>query len=420
MTTLDETLARRSARSRDYDIVLFGATGFTGRLVAEYLRNSAPADLRWALGGRNERKLSGLRRELHLSDDVGLLVGDSHDRASLDAIAARASVVCTTVGPYARYGEELVAACVAHGTDYCDLTGEVQFIRRMIDRHHDAAMRSGARIVHCCGFDSVPSDIGCFMLHEHFRVRGGGLRAATLYVGKTRGGFSGGTAASMLAMIEDAEHDGLVNEVLRDAYSLNPEGEREGPDRAIPSGVHRDRVRGGWTAPFIMAAVNTRVVRRSNALLGYPYTRDFRYDEQMLFPDTAKGFLMASGLTAGLTAFAGAAYFGPTRELLQRFFLPSPGEGPSQVERERGMFRISFFAEGDSPDGTITCEGRVEADQDPGYGATSWMLGESALCLAFDGPELDSPGGVLTPASCMARPLLRRLRERAGMVFEVD
>lgn len=420
MATLEETLARRSSRSREYDIVLWGATGFTGRLVAEYLKKSGPADLRWALAGRNEKKLDGLRRELHLPDEVGLLVGESHDRESLDAIASKASVVCTTVGPYARYGEELVAACVEHGTDYCDLTGEVQFIRRMIDRHHDAATRSGARIVHCCGFDSIPSDIGCFMLHEHFRVRGGGLRSATMSVEKTRGGFSGGTAASMITMMEEAEHDALVKEVMRDAYSLNPEGEREGPDLAIPTGVHRDPAGGGWTAPFIMAAINTRVVRRTNALLHYPYTQQFRYDEQMLFPDTAKGFLIASGLTAGMTALAGALYFAPTREILQRYVLPAPGEGPNAAARAHGMFCISFVAEGETPDGPITCEGRVEADRDPGYGATSRMLGESALCLALDGPALDSPGGILTPASCMGRPLLRRLRERAGMVFEVD
>ncbi len=420
MTTLEDTLARRRSRARAHDIVLWGATGYTGRLCAEYLRDHGPEELRWAIGGRSRDKLEATRRELALPETVATVVGDSGDRESLDAIASQASVVCTTVGPYARHGEGLVSACVANGTDYCDLTGEPPFIRRMIDRHHDEARRTGARIVHCCGFDSVPSDLGCFMLHEHFRDRGGGLRSATMYVGKMRGGVSGGTFASMMGIVDEARRDPTVRAIMRDAYSLNPEGEREGPDTALSPGVRRDPVRGGWTAPFVMAAINTRVVRRTNALLGYPYGRGFRYDEVMRFPDTAKGMLMATATTAGFGALAGAALFKPTRELLERFLLPAPGEGPSATTRARGMFRCLLVAEGDTANGAKESEGRVEADFDPGYGGTARMLGESALCLALDGAELDAPGGILTPAACMGRFLLRRLRERAGITFEVD
>ncbi len=420
MGSLEETLGRRNSRSRKWDIVLWGATGYTGQLVAEYLKQKGPADLRWAIAGRNREKLERVRRDVGLAENVAVIVGDSLDRSSLDDFVAQASVVCTTVGPYARYGEDLVASCVEHGTDYCDLTGEMQFIRRMIDRHQDAAGRSGARIVHCCGYDSIPSDLGCLMLHEYFRNRGGGLISAVMYVDKTRGGMSGGTAASMITMMEQLEQDRLVKQVMKDPYSLNPEGEREGSDTADVSGVKRDAKRGGWTAPFLMAAINTRIVRRSNALMGYPYSKRFRYDELMRFPDTTKGMLMASAVTSGLTAAAGASFFRPTRALLQRYVLPSPGEGPTASERERGMFRHTFHAEGQTPDGVVTCEARVAADQDPGYGATSRMLGESALCLALDGATLDSPGGILTPAACMGRTLLRRLRDNAGMVFEVD
>lgn len=418
MPTLEETLERRKARSREHDIVLWGATGYTGQLVAAYLKASGPDELRWAIGGRNRDKLERLHRELELGDDVAIVTGDSRDRDSLDAFVSKSSVICTTVGPYAQYGAELVASCVAHGTDYCDLTGEVHFVRQMIDRHQESAARGGARIVHCCGYDSIPSDLGCFMLHEHYLNRGGGLRSATMYVGKSRGGVSGGTLASMMNMMEDVENDPSLRRLLRDPYSLNPDGEREGPDRDELRGVRREG--GGWTAPFVMAAVNTRVVRRTNALLNYPYTRQFRYDEVMRFPDTTKGMLVAGALTGALSAFAGAALFAPTRDLLQRFVLPSPGDGPSEADRNNGMFRHVFHAEGDTPDGLVTCEGRVEADLDPGYGATAQMLGESAMCLALDGHKLDSPGGVLTPASCMGRSLLARLRENAGMVFEVD
>jgi len=420
-------VSRLRDRSRRYDLVLWGATGFTGALVAEYLARWAKAHgevgLRWALAGRNRAKLEAVRAELAGIDpatgELPLITGDSHDRPSLDALAGEASVVCTTVGPYAQHGADLVAACVAQGTDYCDLTGENHFIRRMIDAHQQEAERSGARIVHCCGFDSIPSDLGTLMLQEAARERHGRpCDRVTLYVDRMKGGFSGGTIASMKNLMEEAERDPEVRRIYGHPYALNPAGERQGPDGSDARGVGRTPD-GRWTAPFVMAAINTRIVRRSNALLDYRYGEDFRYAELTRFPATAKGLAMATGFTVGLGAFAGAMAFGPTRDLLGKHVLPDPGEGPSRQEREAGYFRIELQGEGMGQDGRdVEVVAKVEGQQDPGYGETAKMLSESALCLALQGADLDCGGGILTPASSMGLTLVERLRE-AGMRFDV-
>ncbi len=409
------TLPRPHDRSRRYDIVLFGATGFTGRLVAEYLaEHYGRTDVRVALAGRSLAKLEDVRSGLPTAArDWPLLVADSHDRASLDAIAENTSVVCTTVGPYAKYGAELVAACVAHGTDYCDLTGETQFIRRMIDRHHEEAKQTGARIVHCCGFDSIPSDLGTLMMQEASKERfGAPLQKLTYFAGETKGGFSGGTVASMLNLFEEIARDKSVLKILGNPYALNPEGERKGPDGSDQKGVRFDRDLGQWTAPFVMAAVNTRVVRRSNAILGYPWGEGFRYAEVMSTGKGPRGLARATAITSFLGGFMGAAAIDPIRKLLAARVLPKPGEGPSKEDRDKGFFVTRFV--GKTADGRAL-HGRVEGKSDPGYGETAKMLAESALCLALGGP---SEGGVRTPASTMGMLLVERLRE-AGMTFEV-
>ncbi len=409
------TLPRPHDRSRRYDIVLFGATGFTGRLVAEYLaEHYGRTDVRVALAGRSLAKLEDVRSGLPTAArDWPLLVADSHDRASLDAIAENTSVVCTTVGPYAKHGAELVAACVAHGTDYCDLTGETQFIRRMIDRHHEEAKQTGARIVHCCGFDSIPSDLGTLMMQEASKERfGAPLQKLTYFAGETKGGFSGGTVASMLNLFEEIARDKSVLKILGNPYALNPEGERKGPDGSDQKGVRFDRDLGQWTAPFVMAAVNTRVVRRSNAILGYPWGEGFRYAEVMSTGKGPRGLARATAITSFLGGFMGAAAIDPIRKLLAARVLPKPGEGPSKEDRDKGFFVTRFV--GKTADGRAL-HGRVEGKSDPGYGETAKMLAESALCLALGGP---SEGGVRTPASTMGMLLVERLRE-AGMTFEV-
>lgn len=417
---------RPQDEERRHDIVLWGATGFTGSLVAEYLvKKTAAENVRLALGGRSRAKLEALRQRLAGIDaaaaQLPLLVADSHDRASLDAMVRDTAVVCSTVGPYAIYGRELVAACVEAGTDYCDLTGEVQFIRAMLDEHHAAAERSGARIVHCCGFDSIPSDLGTWMLQQAAIQRHGApLDRVTFVLGASSGGFSGGTVASLVNVVLEAGANPEIRRILTDPYALNPEGERHGPDRPDLAGARFDRDLGRWTGPFVMASINTRIVRRSNAVLGWPYGRDFRYAEVTGFGPGLKGRLAATSIAAGLGAFVAGLSWSPTRSLLQRLALPDPGEGPDRAAREAGFFQIRLHGRGASSDGQpVEMVANVAGNNDPGYGETAKMLGESALCLAFDA-DLPSPaGGILTPASSMGARLIDRLRS-AGMRFEVS
>lgn len=404
---------------RPFDVVLWGATGFTGQLVAEYLVKHHLADgLKLAVAGRNEAKLAEVRAGLGpAAKDLPLLLGDSFDEEALSSIAQRAKVVCTTVGPYAKYGEALVDACVRHGTHYCDLTGETPFIRRMIDRHHEAAKKSGARIVHCCGFDSIPSDLGTWMMQEGMKERHGVYaKEVRFYAGESKGGFSGGTLASMMNLMKEARRDPSVRKILGHPYALNPEGERKGPDGSDPMGVAKDPYLELWTGPFVMASINTRVVRRSHALRGYPWGEDFRYSERMTFGKGAKGRVAATAVAGGLAAFVGAATLDVGRKALEKI-LPSPGEGPDAQARQEGYFKIRFVALADTDRGEVELRGLVVGQNDPGYGETSKMLGESAVCLAKD--ELDSEPGVTTPSVAMGPQLIERLR-RAGMTFEVS
>jgi short subunit dehydrogenase-like uncharacterized protein len=394
---------------RELDLVLFGATGFTGRLTAEYLAGVHPT-LRWALGGRSRDKLERVRGELGLGE-LPILVGDSLDAAAMLAIARRARVVCTTVGPYGRWGSALVAACAEAGTSYCDLAGETDWVRAMIDAHQARAVATGARIVPSCGFDSIPSDLGVFLLGEHFAAGGRRLAQARLRVRTMKGAASGGTIASALGIAERM-HDPAVRRVLADPYALNPDGERSGPDRNEPIQPRRDAATGHWLGPFVMAAANTRVVRRSNALLGFPWGRDFRYEEVVDSGPGAKGFAAATTLSAGLVGFLAMTAAAPTRKLVARF-VPQPGSGPDQHTREHGRFRIEIDGRGD--DGS-TARMLVAADRDPGYGATAIMLGQSALCLALD--TLPPRAGFLTPSTAMGAALASRLRA-ADIRFEV-
>ncbi|QRN98184.1 saccharopine dehydrogenase NADP-binding domain-containing protein [Archangium violaceum] len=410
------------ASKAEFDIILWGATGFTGRLVAEYLaRTQDTHRARWALAGRDRARLEQIRATLGPAcAELPVLLGDAKDAASLDALVARTRVVISTVGPYAKYGNELVAACVRAGTDYCDLTGEVQWMRRTIDAHHERARETGARIVHTCGFDSIPSDLGVLMVQEYMREQHGGhCERIRFHTTKMRGGFSGGTVASMLQSFTEAAADPAIRRVLGNPHALDPEPRWGRPEERDQLSVRYSPELGRWTAPFVMAAVNTRVVRRSNALLGYPWGQDFLYSEVSSFPPGAKGMLAAAGLTAGLGSFMAAMSVPALRRQLEQRVLPAPGEGPSAEERERGFFEVRLLGEGTSAKSgrPVRLEGKVAAKGDPGYAATARMLAESALCLAFD--EVPAKGGVLTPASSMGMKLVERLR-RAGMTFEVQ
>lgn len=410
--------------SRDLDIVLWGATGFVGQLTAEYFaRRYADSGIRWGLAGRSHDKLTRLRDDLTARfglSELPVVVADARDRASLDAMAAQSRVVCTTVGPYALYGSELVAACVAQKTHYCDLTGEVAWVREMIEAHHDAAAESGTRIVHCCGFDSIPSDLGAYMLQRYARAEfGSPCGAIRLYVEKAKGGVSGGTAASMATALEQARRDPKARRALWHPYALNPVGEQAGPDGSPQFGPRYDDAVKRWTGPFFMAPVNEKVVRRTNALLGYPYGQSFSYHEVSQMGRGIGGVLRAGSMSAAMAGFESVMRFGPGRRAIKRWVLPKPGEGPSRETIEQGYFVDRLLGWGRSESGEpFTLEGHVTADSDPGYGATSIMLAESALCLARE--EVDSPlsGGVLTPAAALGMTLVERLRQ-AGMGFDV-
>ncbi len=409
-----------AADSREFDVIVWGATGFTGHLVAEYLlaQYGASGDLAWALGGRSHQRLEAVRRELGPgAEELPLVVGDGDDEASLMALAQRTRVVCTTVGPYARFGSKLVSVCARLGTDTCDLTGEVQWMRRMIDAHQDAAAASGARIVHTCGFDSIPSDLGVFHLQREMRARRGApCRHVRYRVLRFQGGFSGGTAASLLNVMAEAGRDPEVRRIVADPYALNPEGRRAGPDGPDQSAPAWDEAFGQWTGPFMMAGINTRVVRRSHALLGDAYGPDFRYDEAMLTGPGPAGWLKAAALAAGLGATLAAGSIAPLRKGLAAL-LPTPGEGPSREQRDAGFFEILLHgAHPDDPGKSL--RSRITGDRDPGYGSTAKMLGESAVCLAKD--AIPVAGGFWTPAAALGEPLLERLRKHAGLTFELE
>ena len=406
-------------QERQYDVVVWGASGFTGRLVVEYLlENYAPGGaLRWAVAGRNREKLQRLfsdRAENLPRPDI--LIADSHDRDALDRITAATRVLLTTVGPYAKYGAELVGAAVRNGTHYCDLCGEVQWMHKMIDQHQAAAQASGARIVMSCGFDSIPSDMGLWYLQQKaIAIHGQPCSEATLLVRAMKGGASGGTYASMLNAIEQARADRNIARILTDPYALNPNDQRGNADQRDQIGPVFNPDAGVWTAPFVMAGVNTRVVRRSHALAGFPYGADFRYHEATITGAGIGGRIRAMIVTAGLGLFMLASSQRFTRQYVVRKMLPRPGEGPSQHERENGYFSLLLI--GRLPNDTLM-RVRIKGDRDPGYGSTSKMLAESAISLASD--EITVGGGLWTPSTAMGAVLMKRLTERAGLSFELE
>ncbi|MEV4279346.1 saccharopine dehydrogenase family protein [Actinoplanes xinjiangensis] len=398
-----------SDQQREFDVLVYGASGFVGALVARYLAEHAPEGARLALGGRSATKLEGL--------GLGwpVVIADAGDAEALTTMAGRARVVITTVGPYAKYGRALARACAETGTDYVDLTGEVLFARDSIDENHETARRTGARIVHSCGFDSIPSDIGVHVLHEQISRDGTGeLTDTTLVVTSMRGGVSGGTIDSMRHQVDVMKKDTRLRRIGASPYSLSPDRHSEPdlgrqPDMPTLPGSDVDPSVRGYLAPFVMASYNTRVVRRSNALRGWAYGRGFRYREVMRVKSRLAATVVKTGMSALVVGFA----VPPLRFVLDRL-LPAPGAGPSEDTQRNGHFTMDLF--------TTTTSGaryraRVKAKGDPGYAATAVMLGESALALAFDTDELPKvEGGVLTPATAIGNALVGRLRD-AG--FEI-
>ncbi len=392
--------------NREFELVVFGATGFTGRLVSEYIASSGE-HVRWAIAGRDQAKLEALGMK------VPIIVADALDPSAMTAVATRTKVVCTTAGPFAKYGSELVAACAAAGTHYCDLTGEVQWMRRMIDAHHEQAKATGARIVHTCGFDSIPSDLGTWALQQEMIASlGKPAPAVTALFGESSGGFSGGTIASAMQTATEASQDRTVRKILSNPYALDPDPYADRPPAPDEASIGWDARLKMFTLPFVMAQVNTRVVRRAHALAGFPWGKDFVYREVMSTPGSPRGLGMAIGIASGLAAFAFALKRPRLRDQLAKR-APKPGEGPSPQARARGHWKVRLVGEVGGHHVIYTA-----ADQrgDPGYASTAKMLGESALCLARD--PLTSAGGVQTPSVAMGQALLDRLR-RTGLTFEV-
>ncbi|MGO9083331.1 MAG: saccharopine dehydrogenase family protein [Streptosporangiaceae bacterium] len=403
---------------RELDVVVFGATGFVGRLVAGYLAGHAPDGVRIGLAGRSAQRLADIRARLGAAASAWpLLVADSADPASVAALARAARVVATTAGPYRRQGLGLVEACASAGTDYADLSGEVLFIRESIDRCHDVAAGTGTRIVHCCGFDSVPSDLGVLLLHQAARMDGtGDLEGTTLVVTGLRGGISAGTLASGMGQADEAAASAERRRVVEDPYALSPDRAAE-PDLGVERDldwVSYDSGLGRWVGPFPMAGLNTRVVRRSNALQDWAYGRRLRYREVTGFGTSPAAAAQATAFAAALKAAAAGLAFGPSRALLGQL-LPVLGEGPSEKTRRTGFFRMQIHTRTSAG---VRYLARIEARGDPGYAATSVMLGESALCLALDRDRLPGRAGVLTPATAMGAALAGRLRS-AGHTLAV-
>ncbi len=386
---------------RELGIVIYGATGYTGKLVAEYLNSQYGSDgrLRWAMAGRSQDKLVAVRDELGIAGELPLVVADAGDPASLQDMVQRAKVVITTVGPYQLYGSELVAACAAAGTDYVDLCGEPTWMRQMIDQHDETAKASGARIVFSCGFDSIPFDLGVFFLQqEALRQTGAPLPRVRGRVRGLKGVWSGGTLASFRATMAAAAKDPSLVATLTNPFALTPGF--TGPEQPTGMKPVYDEMLDSWVAPFVMATINTKNIHRSNLLLGHLYGQDFVYDEMLITGPGEQGEALANAVASDKSMAEDTT---------------APGEGPTREQRESGSYDLLFL--GQAADGSIIRAG-VKGDMDPGYGSTSKMIAESAVCL-LNNPGATT-GGIQTPAPAMGSLLIDRLQRNAGLTFEIE
>jgi short subunit dehydrogenase-like uncharacterized protein len=406
--------------TQKFDLIVFGATSFVGEILCQYLADEYGINgkVKWAAAGRSQGKLEKLRGGLGAeAKQLTLLTADAADEAALNSLCEQTRVIISTVGPYALYGEPLVKVCAATGTDYCDLAGEVQWVRRMITRYQGQAEKTGARIVHSCGFDSIPSDMGVWHLEQAAQAQlGAACTTVRMRVKAMRGAASGGTVASVLNITKEAAKSAELRKELADPYSICPDNHGFTTRQHNVTSPEYDPESQQWAGPFIMAGINTRVVHRSNALSGNAYGDDFRYDESVLMGKGVKGRLGATGFVLGLGLFLAGAALKPTRWLMENYMLPKPGEGPSPEAQAKGFFDIRFFGETADGQGIKT---KVTGDRDPGYGSSAKMLAQAGLSLAFDIDKGQKGGGFWTTATVFDQRFIERLENRAGLSFSV-
>ncbi|TDR22548.1 saccharopine dehydrogenase family protein [Marinicella litoralis] len=401
-----------------HDVVIFGATSFVGQLICEYMVHQFSAkDLSWALAGRSESKLKALKSQLGAAaNDLPLILADANDLKALKNMCQQAKVVVSTVGPYDLYGETLIQACAETGTDYCDLTGEAHWISKMLEKYESTAKQSGARIVHCTGFDSIPSDLGVHFLQGEAKSRfGSHCNQVKLRIKNMRGAASGGTIATALNIAKQIKMDPQVKKVMVNPYALCPK-DHGFKTRQKEIKLEFDATFQKWTGPFFMSSINTRIVHRTNALSNQAYGQDFQYNEGMMTGKGIKGKLRARSIYWGLDAFFTGISIAPIRALLTRFVLPKPGEGPSKEDQAKGFYDFRFVGTTEQDEQIIT---KVYGDMDPGYGSTAKIISQAAVCMAFDVAD-DVPGGFWTPATLMGDVLIDRLNQYAGLTFSVS
>ena len=399
---------------RKYDLVVWGATSFTGKLVTEYLFNKhRSSKIKWAIAGRNLDKLEKVRSQV-ADENIPIFIADSFDEESLLKFVKKTRVVCSTVGPYSLYGTKLVKLCVENNTNYCDITGEAHWIRTLIDDYHEEAKSKKIKIVNSCGFDSIPSDMGVYFIQNEIKkTYKNYANSIKMRVAGVRGGISGGTYGSINNLLKEAYSNKKIFRVLNNPYGLNPKNKMEGMDKKDLRKIIFDKESNSWIYPFIMAGINTKIVRRSHALTNFQYGKDFRYEEATM---SGKGI---SGLLKAILAVFPLAMIGLNpNSLLKKIvnsYMPKPGEGPGPEKRKNGFYNLRFYV---TIDERRKAFAKVVGDNDPGYGSTSKMLAESALCLAFD--KLPENYGVVTPSIAMGKQLLERLRNNAGLDFKIS
>ncbi len=401
------------SNTKQLDLIIWGATGFTGQLVGDYINKKySKSTLKWGIAGRNEEKVANIARRLNIAKER-IFIADCNDIESLIKLTSKTKVICTTVGPYAKLGTNLIEACIKTNTNYCDITGETQWIRKMIDKYHSKAKENKIKIINSCGFDSIPSDMGVFYSQKNlFEKTGKYANIINMRVAGAKGGISGGTYNSLSNVLEEARVDKEVRKTLTNPYGLNPIDKQNGPDKADLQKVIFDKISDSWIAPFVMAGINTKIVRRSHALIDFKYGSDFSYDEAIL---SGKGVLgQVKGYLSLIPIFLATRKKGSFIKNIVDYILPKSGEGPSQKTRISGYYNLRFYL---TQQDKIYLS-KVIGDMDPGYGSTSKMLAESAVCLALD--KTPETYGILTPSVALGDPLLKRLQENAGLTFIFD